>query len=154
MSSSWCCCLDTLRLSLCTLHRPSHLPFHSPDLHLPCGLVRGEIDCALPRMRKALWPATILSTVMSPTSSTTTRSQRPLKSQSRSPPATAGPQTCTTWRSMTAPSAWRSLHHCSLKNEKIQRAVDKAYHSPDEGLSSSVGHVSEQGDLFSMSLDH
>ena len=28
---------------LCTLHRLSHLPPHSPDLHLqlPCGLVRG-----------------------------------------------------------------------------------------------------------------
>ena len=37
-----------------TLHRLSHLPFHSPDLHLrlhPCGLVRGENHCALPRMR-------------------------------------------------------------------------------------------------------
>ena len=33
----------------CTLHRLSHLPFHSP--HLPCGLVRGEVHCALPRMR-------------------------------------------------------------------------------------------------------
>ena len=62
---------------------------------------------------------------MSPTSSTTTRSQRPLKSSSRSPPATAGPQTCMTWRSMTTPSAKRSLHHCSLRSEKIQRAVDK-----------------------------
>ena len=38
---------------LCTLHRLSHLPFHSPDLHLhlPCGLVRGEVPCALQRMR-------------------------------------------------------------------------------------------------------
>ena len=40
---------------LCTLHRLSHL-------HLPCGLVRGEVHCALPRMKsKALWPTTILS---------------------------------------------------------------------------------------------
>ena len=33
---------------LCTLHRVSHLPFHSPDLHLhlPCGLVRGEVHSA------------------------------------------------------------------------------------------------------------
>ena len=32
---------------------PAGLPFHSPDLHLdlPCGLVRGEVPCALPRMR-------------------------------------------------------------------------------------------------------
>ena len=38
---------------LCTLHRLSHLPFHSPDLHLhlPCGLVRWESRCARPRMR-------------------------------------------------------------------------------------------------------
>ena len=40
---------------LCTLHRLSHLPLHSPDLHLYlhllCGLVRGEVPCALPRMR-------------------------------------------------------------------------------------------------------
>ena len=27
--------------------------------------------------------------------------------------------------SMTTPSAWRSLHHCSLRSEKSQRAVDK-----------------------------
>ena len=49
---------------LCTLHRLTHLLFHSPDLHLhlPCGLVRGEAHCALPRMRSwALWPTTILS---------------------------------------------------------------------------------------------
>ena len=26
---------------------------------------------------------------------------------------------------MTTPSAWRSLHHCSLRSEKMQRAVDK-----------------------------
>ena len=32
---------------LCTLHRLSHLPFHSHDLHLhlPCGLVRREVHC-------------------------------------------------------------------------------------------------------------
>ena len=62
---------------------------------------------------------------MRPKSSTTTTSQRPLKSSSRSPPATAGPQTCMTGKSVTTPSAERSLHHCSLKCEKIQRAVDE-----------------------------
>ena len=37
----------------CTLHRLSHLPSHSPDLHLPCRLVRVEqIPCAPPRMRR------------------------------------------------------------------------------------------------------
>ena len=62
---------------------------------------------------------------MSPKSSTTTTSQRPLKSSSRSPPATAGPRTCMTGKSVTTPSAERSLHHCSLRSEKIQRAADK-----------------------------
>ena len=57
---------------------------------------------------------------------------------------TLGPQTCMTWRSMTTPAAERSLHHC-FRSEKIQRAVDNFYHSPDESLlssqSSSVCHV-------------
>ena len=37
----------------CTLHCLSHLPFHSPVLHLqlPCGLLRWEVSCVLPRMR-------------------------------------------------------------------------------------------------------
>ena len=30
-----------------------------------------------------------------------------------------------TLSTMTTPSAWRSLHHCSLRSEKNQRAVDK-----------------------------
>ena len=46
----------------CTLHRLSHLPPHSPDLHLhyhlPCGSVRREVPCALSRMRSL----TLLST--------------------------------------------------------------------------------------------
>ena len=40
-------------------------------------------------------------------------------------PATAGPEICMTWRSMTTPSVECSLHHCSLRSEKNQRAVDK-----------------------------
>ena len=51
--------------------------------------------------------------------------QRPLKFSSRSRPATRGPRTCMTRRSVTTPSAERSLHHCSLWSEKNQRAVDK-----------------------------
>ena len=51
----WLCVWpDTLQLStLCALHRLSHLPFHSPvlHLHLPCGLVRWEVPCALQQMR-------------------------------------------------------------------------------------------------------
>ena len=145
----------------CTLHRLSHLPFHSPDLHLHlhflCGLVRREVHCALPRMRSwALWPTTILSQVLSPTPSTTTRSQRPLKSSSRSPPATAGPQTCTTWRSMSTPSGKRSLRHCSLRSEKIQLAVDKLITLLTKAccqVSRCLSVMSERGDLFPMSLD-
>ena len=62
--------------------------------------------------------------------------KRLLKSSSKSLPATAGPQICMTWSSMTTPSAERSPHHCSL-SEKNQRAVDELV-----------------GDLFSMNLDH
>ena len=94
---------------------------------------------------------------MGPTSSTTKRSQRPLKSSSRNPPATAGPQTCMTWRSMTTPSAERSLHHCSLRSEKIQRAVDKLITLLMKvccQVSRCLSVMLEQGDLFPMSLDH
>ena len=72
-----------------------------------------------------LWSTTLLSQVVTPSSSTTTTSERPLKFSSRSPPATAGPRTCMTRRSVTTPSVERSLHHCSLRSEKNQRAVDK-----------------------------
>ena len=86
-----------------------------------------------------------LSQVMSPTSSTISTSQRPLQSSSRGNPATPSPRTCMTRRSVTTPSAERSLHHCSLKSKKNQRAVDKACHSREESLLSrqslSVGHV-------------
>ena len=41
---------------------------------------------------------------------------------------------------MTTPSAWRSLHHCSPRSEKNQRAVDKL-ESLLSSQSLSVGHV-------------
>ena len=69
----------------------SHRLLHPPDLslHLLCGSVRSKTPCALPRMRSlALGSTSLLSQVMSPTSSTTTTTQRPLKFSSRSPPAT------------------------------------------------------------------
>ena len=82
---------------------------------------------------------------MSPTSSTISTTQRPLKSSSRSNPATLCPRTCMTRSSVTTPSAERSLHHCSLSSEKNQRTVDKHYHSFEESLlpsqSLSVCHV-------------
>ena len=93
----------------------------------------------------ALWPITPLSKVMSPTSSTTTTSQGPLKFSSRSPPATRGPS---------------YLHDSAISNDTIGRALSsplftqerqepagrrQAYHSLEESLLSSqslsVGHV-------------
>ena len=53
----------------------------------------------------ALWPMTPLSQVMSPTSSTSPTTKRPLKFSSRSNPATRGPRTYMTRRSVTRPSA-------------------------------------------------
>ena len=83
---------------------------------------------------------------MSSMSSTTLTTQRPLKSSPRSLPATAGPRTCMTGKSVTTPSAERSLHHCSLTQERENPASRRqAYHSPDESLLSSqslsAGHV-------------
>ena len=94
---------------------------------------------------------------MIPSSSTTTTSQRPLTFSSRSPPATAGPRICMTRRSVTTPSAERSLHHCSLRSEKIQRAVDKLITLLKKvccQVSRCLSVMLEQGDLFLMSLDH
>ena len=62
---------------------------------------------------------------MSPTSSTTSTTQRLLTSSSRSNPATRCPRTCLTRNSTTRPSAERSLHHCSFGSEKNQRTEDK-----------------------------
>ena len=118
----------------------------------------GEVPCALPRMRSlALWPTTPLSQVMSPTSSTTSTSQRPLKSSSRCPPATAGPRTCMTGKAVTTPSEERSLHHCSLRSEKIQRAVNKLITLLKKvccQVSRCLSFMLEQRDLFPISLDH
>ena len=87
-----------------------------------------------------LWSTTPLSQVMSPTSSTISTTQRPLESSSRRNPATPGPRTCMTGKSVTTPSAERSLHQ--RKDPASRRQV---YHSPAESLlssqSSSVGHV-------------
>ena len=113
---SWAALAARKRAKINGNTKRKHLGFR-----VPCGDGIGghlffEVPCALPRMR---------SQALCPTSSTTTRSQRPLISSSRSPPATAGPQTCMTWRSMTTPSEEGSLHHCSPRSEKMQRAVDE-----------------------------
>ena len=62
---------------------------------------------------------------MSPTSSKISTTQRLLKSSSRSNPAARCSRTCMTQKSVSTPSAERSLHHCSLRSEKSQRTVDK-----------------------------
>ena len=84
----------------------------------------------------ALWPVTRLSQVVSPTSSTSPTSQRPLTYSSRSNPATRCPRTCKTRSSATGPSAERSL----------PAGRRQAYHSFEESLlpsqSLSVCHVS------------
>ena len=49
-------------------------------------------------------------------------------------PATRCPRTCMTRRSVTTPSAERSLHHCSLRSEKNQRAADKLITLFEESL--------------------
>ena len=63
--------------------------------------------------------------VVSPTWSTTSTTQRLLKSFAKRSPAFRCPRTCVTRSSVTRPSAKRYLHHCSLVREKNQRALDK-----------------------------
>ena len=46
----------------------------------------------------------------------------------------SSPQTCMTWRSMTTPSAERSLHHCSLPEREDTASRRQAYHSSEESL--------------------
>ena len=93
----------------------------------------------------ALWPTTILSQVMSPTSSKTSRSQRPLKSSSRSPPATPGPRTCNDLE-ISDDTIGRALSSPLFIQEREDPASRRqAFHSPEESLLSSqslsVGHV-------------
>ena len=88
---------------------------------------------------------TPLSQVMSPSSSTTTTSQRPLKFSSRNPLATAGPRTCMTGK-MSDYTISRALSSSLFTQEREDPASRRqAYHSYDESLLSSqsfsVGHV-------------
>ena len=150
-----CCVFDSLRLlhfPFFAVHLLSYHPVFLPShqLHLPrCG---GQIPCALLLMRTlAPLPSTTLSHVMSPT---TTTSRRLLNRTSRNPQAKMGPSM--TSSTMTSPSAWRSLHHCSPRSEKMQRAVDelitlmtKVCRPVSRRLS-----VIEQGDLLLVSLTH
>ena len=97
----------------------------------------GQIPCAHQLMRTlAPLPSTTLSQVMRPTTTTYWTVHPGILRRERVPE----------WllSTMTTPSAWRSLHHCSPRSEKMMRAVDEVNHSHDEGLSSSqsssVGH--------------
>ena len=125
-----CACVSdlssTLHFALFTVSLIFYFITHDLHVHLQCGSGRRELPCSLPRKRSlTLWSTALLSQVVSPSSSTTTTSQRPLKFTSKSLPTTAGPRTCMTRRSVTTPSAERSLHDCSFRSEKNLRAVNK-----------------------------
>ena len=129
-----CACVFDLSSTL-----SSHISFVSPIFYFI--LLIFHFICALPRMKSlVLWSTTPLSHVLSPTSSTTTTSQRPLK-----------------FASDTRPSY---LHDSEISDDTIGRALSsplftlkreepagrrQAYHSPEESLLSSqslsVGHV-------------
>ena len=97
-----------------------------PELLLPCGQRQGKHYLRLRQSRSlALWQSSLLPQVMSPSSSTTSTTRRLLKSSSRRNRATRSPRTFVTGNSTMRPSAERSLHHCSFRSEKNQRAEDK-----------------------------
>ena len=111
-----CCVFDSpwLSVPLLAVHLLSYRLVHLPDLQLLLPRCGGQIPCALSLMRTlAPLPSTTLSQGMSPTTCT---SQRPQNCTSRNPPARTGPWTRMTLSTMTTPSAWRSLHHCSPRS--------------------------------------
>ena len=122
-------CLTSLRLlhfALFTVSLMFYFITHDLHIHFQCGSGRRELPCSLPRKRSlTLWSTALLSQVMSPSSSTTTTAQSPLKISSTSLPATPGHRTCMIRISVTTPSAERSLHDCSFRSEKNLRAVNK-----------------------------
>ena len=139
-----CCAFDSLRFLHFPLfavyllsYRPVFVPGH--QLHLPrCG---GQIPCALQLMRTlAPLPSTTLSPVMSPT---TTTSRRLLNRTSRNPQVRTGPRM--TSSTMTSPSAFSLTSPLFTQGREDDATRRRAYHSHDEGLSSSqsssfVGH--------------
>ena len=133
--------------SLLLLPEPVPVP-----LPLPCGLPRGKIPLALRQMRSlALWPITRLSQVMSPTSLTISTTQRPLKSFSRSNPATRCPRTCMARNTVT-----RALFSSLFTHEREEPAGrGQAYHSFEESLlpsqSLSVCHVRTERPVHELS---
>ena len=79
---------------------------------------------------------------MSPSSSTTATSQRPLKFSSRSPPATQGPRTCMTRRSVTTPSAERSLELSSSSSVRENPGRDSSWY--DGEANNDFGSISSK----------
>ena len=132
-----CACVFDLSSTL-----SSHSAFVSPIFHFI--LLIFHLIFFVDRFGAKPLVRTHLSQVMSPNSSTTTTSQRPLKFSSRSPPATPGLRTCMTRRSVTTPSAERSSPLFTQEREE-PAGRRQAYHSPEESLLSSqslsVGHV-------------
>ena len=93
----------------------------------------------------AFWSTTPLSQVTSPTSLTTTTSQRPLKFSSRSPPATPGPSYLHD-SEISADTIGRALSSPLFTQEREEPAgLRQSYQSHEESLLSSqslfVGHV-------------
>ena len=127
---------------LFAFHPLSHLPFHSPDhLHIPCG---GQEPSALLLMRShAPLPSTTLSQVMS---STTTTSRRPLNRTSRCGENGSLNSHDLEYDDYTIGMALSSPLFTQEREEPADRR--RAYHSHDEGLSSSqsssVGHRTER----------
>ena len=131
-----CCVFDSLRLlhfpllAVCLLSfRPVFPPGH--QLHLPrCG---GQIPSALQLMRTlAPLPSTTLSQVMSPT---TTTSRRLLNRTSRNPQARTGSLNDLEYDGVTIGIALSSPLFTQERADHASRR--RAYHSHDEGLSSS-----------------
>ena len=160
VSSALCCLLDILRLfhsAFLTIFPIFHLILLVFTFNFHVDWFEGKPLCALPQMRSSLTPLSTqpLSQVLSPNSSTTTTSRRPLKLSARSPPATPSP---------------RYLHDSEISDDTTGRAFSsplftqereepaghtQAYHSPEESLSSSqsssVGHRTGrpvEGDQF------
>ena len=144
VSSAWCCRLDTLRLS--TLYSSPSLSSSTSSSSTSMWVGSRRNTCALSQMRSlTLLSTQPLSQVMSPTSSTTTTSQRPLKFFVQESSSDSRPS---------------YLHDLEIDDDTIGRALSsplftqereepagrrQAYHSPDESLLSSqslsVGHV-------------
>ena len=80
-----------------------------------------------PNEEHCLRRCTILPQDMSPSSLTTSTTQRPLKRSSRRNLATKirSPRTCVTRKSTMRASGKRYLHHCSFRSDENQRIEDK-----------------------------